>query len=100
MQNLNSQKNVLLDIDQLPKFDQFRVEDIEPAIEETLKTAKSQVKIIETNIGQAWREQLTGLSDLSEHISRFWGPIGHLNQVKNTEALRKVYEKTNREVVS
>jgi oligopeptidase A len=85
--------NPLMTTAGLPPFSAIRPEQIKPAIEQAIKDYRSQ---IETVLAQAespsWSQFIQPLEEVSDHLSRMWSPISHMNSVVNSPELREAYE--------
>jgi oligopeptidase A len=85
--------NPLLDFSGLPRFSDILTEHVEPAIDELLAKAKTQLEITaNTPPDQAsWEDTLLPLDVACEQLGRAWGVVGHLHSVADSEALRAAY---------
>ncbi len=75
----------------LPAFDEIRPEHIGPAIQSVLAANRARVAELEQTPAPTFRNFVEPLEDLAHSLSRAWSPIGHLNGVVNSEALREQY---------
>ncbi|MEY4762811.1 MAG: hypothetical protein RLZZ200_2667 [Pseudomonadota bacterium] len=75
----------------LPAFDQIRPEHVAPAIKDVLARNRSRVAELEQTTSPTFRNFVEPLEDLAHGLSRTWSPVGHLNGVVNSEALREQY---------
>jgi len=84
--------NPLLNTDQLPDFNAFHVEHIEPAITELLAENRSAVEaLVADTVTPTWENFVEPLEQLSNRLERVWGPVGHLDAVKNSDEWHGVY---------
>jgi len=81
------------DIDgtKLPSFDQFRANDVEPAIRELLQRCRGEVADLEAQPHPTFENTVLPLEQLSHRLSRTWSPVSHLNGVLNSDELRASY---------
>jgi len=85
-------QNPLLAMDGLPPFSKIKPEHIEPAINTILEDSRQQVRVIlAENTQYTWDNLIKPLEQMSEKVSRTWSPIGHMNSVVNSDALRDAY---------
>src|SRR5262245_32042542 len=84
--------NPLLDFSGLPRFPDFRVELVTPAVDQLLAENRALVARIAGNgAAPTWRDFVQPLEDANERLHRAWGIVGHLNAVMNNPALREAY---------
>ena len=85
--------NPLLDFGGLPRFSLIRPEHVAPALESLLAEARAErERLLSENLTPGWDTLVQPLEDMNEKIQRMWSPVGHLNAVMNSEALRKEYD--------
>jgi oligopeptidase A len=84
--------NPLLEIDGLPPFSKIRPEHIEPAVDQLLSEAREQVEtLLAANSNYSWENLVEPLEKMDDRLSRAWSPVGHMNSVVNSDALRDAY---------
>jgi oligopeptidase A len=83
----------------LPPFNDLKVEQVVPAIEQILATVNTQLTALEQNIIPTWEGLIEPLDRLSEQLNWAWGIVGHLMGVKNSPELRTAYESSQPEIV-
>lgn len=84
--------NPLLEQSGLPAFSRIRPSHIEPAIRAVLTESRARVEeILAAAQPPRWDNLVMPLEALDHRLARAWAPVGHLNAVQNTEALRKAY---------
>ncbi|MGA8709280.1 MAG: M3 family metallopeptidase [Steroidobacteraceae bacterium] len=83
--------NPLLQNAPLPPFDAIRPEHVEPAIARLIAEQRAQVARIEAEPAPTFASVVEPLEELQHRLSRIWSPVGHLNAVMNSEALRSAY---------
>jgi oligopeptidase A len=84
--------NPLLDDAGLPAFSRIRPAHVEPAIRAVIDEGRAQVEsILAAAQPPRWDNLVVPLEALDHRLARVWAPVGHLNAVQNTEALRQAY---------
>uniref|UniRef100_UPI00356ACCFF M3 family metallopeptidase n=1 Tax=Marinobacter sediminum TaxID=256323 RepID=UPI00356ACCFF len=84
--------NPLLTQDLLPKFDHVRIEHMETAIDQILSENRMKIATLAQQDDPTWETLAQPMQALDDHLSNAWSVISHLNGVKNTDELRKVYK--------
>jgi oligopeptidase A len=83
--------NPLLDHEGLPAFSRIRPEHVEPAVRQVIRENLGAVEKIAAADPPTWDSLVAPLEALDHRLARTWAPVGHLNAVLNSEALRKAY---------
>ena len=84
--------NPLLDDLPLPPFSRIEADHVEPAIKSLIADNKSAIDtLLERGGPYTAQSLLTPLEDLDDALARAWSPVGHLNGVLNSDALRAAY---------
>jgi len=83
--------NPLLADSTLPLFPDIRPEHIEPALAEVLGECRARLAEIARLAEPSFASVVLPLEELRHRLARTWSPIGHLNGVMNSEALRAAY---------
>ncbi|WP_439134287.1 oligopeptidase A [Pseudomaricurvus sp.] len=86
--------NPLLSNSVLPPFSAIRAEHVEPAIEDLIQQCRTQLEeVVEQaqSQGVSWENLITPLEEQDDQLSKAWSPVGHLNAVLNSDALRDAY---------
>ncbi|MBC7945958.1 MAG: M3 family metallopeptidase, partial [Burkholderiales bacterium] len=84
--------NPLLDFSGLPRFAEFNVSNVAPAVEQLLSENRALVaRLVAEADAPTWDNFVQPLEDANERLSRAWGQVGHLNGVMNSPELREVY---------
>ncbi len=84
--------NPLLDMIGLPPFSRILPEHVEPALDATLADCRARIASLTSGEGvPTWEGFVEPLEELDDRLSRIWSPVGHLNGVMNSEALRAAY---------
>jgi len=76
----------------LPHFENIRPEHVLPALEHILKEARQEVAGLLNEKEPDWASLMQPLETMDEQLSRIWGPVGHLNAVCDSDAMRPVYQ--------
>ncbi len=84
--------NPLLDFSGLPRFADFKPEQVAPAIDQLLDDNRALiVRLAAPGVPATWNDFVEPLEDGNERLGRAWGVVGHLNAVMNSPELREVY---------
>ncbi len=79
----------------LPPFSAIKPEHIVPAVKQALDDCRNVVEQVVAQPGPfTWDNLCQPLAEADDRLSRIWSPIGHLNAVKNSPALREAYEQS------
>ena len=90
--------NILLNLDNEPRYNEIRVCDIKPAMQTAMSEAREQIAQIKTQPETTWLNTVETLTDITERVGRIWGVVAHLNSVVDTPELRAVYNELMPEV--
>jgi len=77
---------------ELPLFDRIEPEHVLPALDAVLADSRARIEALTSLADPDWASLIVPLETLDEALSRIWGPVVHLNAVRNSEALRPVYQ--------
>ena len=83
--------NPLLQGGELPAFDRIRPEHIEPAVRAVLDDNRARIEALATLPEPTFATVVEPLEEMHHTLTRVWSPVGHLNAVMNTEAVRAAY---------
>jgi len=84
--------NPILNISELPQFDSFHVEHIEPAIDQLLSDNRAEIStLVAQQDTPTWQNFIEALEKIDNRFERVWGPIGHLDSVKNSDEWHAAY---------
>jgi oligopeptidase A len=84
--------NPLLEEHGLPAFSKIRPSHVEPALQSVIEDNLASVEaILAAAEPPRWDNLVLPLEALDHRLARMWAPVGHLNAVQNTEALRQAY---------
>ncbi|MBK1695337.1 oligopeptidase A [Chromatium weissei] len=84
--------NPLLNDSKLPAFSAIRPEHVEPAIDARLAACRERIaELTTTTTAPTWNNFIEPLDLVDDQLNRTWSPIGHLNGVLNSDALRAAY---------
>src|SRR3982750_1261968 len=88
---MNASSNPLLRDSALPAFAEIRPEHVEEAIRTVLAANRERIRGIEATPKPTFATVAEPLEELQHRLTRTWSPVGHLNGVMNSEALREKY---------
>src|SRR4051812_27454388 len=91
IQSAAAAANPLLAETALPCFAEIRPEHIEPAIRLTLEEGRQRLAAIAALQPPTFSTVVVPLEELRHRLAKIWSPVGHLNAVMNSEALRAAY---------
>ena len=84
--------NPLLETSGLPAFSTIRPEHVEPAIDACLDACRAEIARLTQEVTvPTWERFVEPLDEVDDRLSRVWSPVGHLNGVMNSDALRAAY---------
>ena len=76
----------------LPPFSDIKPEHVEPAIAQLIQESREAIeKLLAENDTYTWDNLLKPLEAIDDRLSQAWSPVGHMNAVVNSEALREAY---------
>ena len=84
--------NPLLTTNKLPLFSQIKAEHVVPAVKQCIEEAKAKVEAVLQQPTFTWDNFVEPLEIEGEKLDRAWGPVSHLNAVKNSPELREAYQ--------
>jgi oligopeptidase A len=92
MTDSHTATNPLIDFSGLPRFSDFRPDDVTPAIDTLLAQAREVVAQVERpETPSTWDAFIRPLEDTTERLGRAWGMVGHLNGVADSPELRAAF---------
>ncbi len=83
--------NPLLELDSLPAFDRIEAAHALPALEQILAENRARVADLTAQTAPTFASLVVPMEELSHRLGRVWSPIGHLNAVVNSSAMREAY---------
>ncbi|WP_295446199.1 oligopeptidase A [uncultured Thiodictyon sp.] len=84
--------NPLLDLTGLPAFTQILPEHVEPALDARLVACRAEIARLTGTIDvPTWENFVEPLEEMDDTLNRTWSPVGHLNGVMNSDALRAAF---------
>ncbi|WP_019557795.1 M3 family metallopeptidase [Thiomicrorhabdus arctica] len=84
--------NPLLNVSSLPNFELFHVKHIKPAITQLLAENRAEIaRLVAMTETPSWQNFIEPLEVIDNRFERVWGPIGHLDAVKNSDEWHEVY---------
>src|ERR1700678_1212519 len=81
----------LLELDSLPAFDRIEAAHARPALEQILAENRARLAELTAQPDPTFASLVIPVEELSYRLSRVWSPIGHLNAVANSPAMRQAY---------
>lgn len=84
--------NPLLTPHILPPFSSIKPEHIQPALERILKESREELASLLESSEHRWETLMPALEAMEDRLNQMWSPVGHLNAVMNSPALREVYQ--------
>ena len=90
---MTEKQSVLTDFSDLPKFDQIKIEDIEPTLDALLTDSREEMEqLAQSSTPRTWQNFIVPMDEIDNRLERMWSPVSHLNAVKDSDALRDAYE--------
>ena len=83
--------NPLLQIESLPAFDRIEAAHARPALEQILADNRARLAELTAQSNPTFASLVAPMEELNYRLSRVWSPIGHLNAVANSAAMREAY---------
>ncbi len=83
--------NPLLDLDPLPLFGRIQAAHARPALEQVLAENRARLAELIAQPEPTFESLVIPVEELSYRLSRVFSPIGHLNAVANSPAMREAY---------
>jgi oligopeptidase A len=83
--------NPLLEGRGLPAFTSIRAEHVEPAVRAVIERNRQELASALAAPMATWDSVVVPVEEMQHRLARTFSPVGHLNAVVNTEALRAAY---------
>ena len=83
--------NPLVDYPGLPPFAAIEADQAEPAVDALIAAGRAAIKDVLAAGDFSWEALVARLDQEDERLTKAFGPIGHLNAVAQTDALRAAY---------
>jgi len=83
--------NPLLTDAPLPAFGAIEPAHVEPAIRELLDANRREIAGLLESGARSWDALVVPIERMHHRLARAWSPVGHLNGVMNSDALRSAY---------
>lgn len=78
---------------QLPDFNALQAKDIEPTINQLLADSRAALaQILSNQHTPTWQNLVQPLEQIDLQFERIWGPIGHLDSVRNSDEWHASYD--------
>jgi len=92
MSNSNQSPNPLLSDSQFPQFNAFHVEHIKPSVDQLLEDNRQRIEeLVANSEAPTWQNFIEPLEIIDNRFEKVWGPIGHLDAVKNSDQWHEAY---------
>ena len=97
---MSNQNNPLLIglITELPLFDRIEPKHVLPALDHVLQSNRQTIDALTKVEQPTWDNFMAPLELLDEQLQRVWGPVTHINAVKNSDELRPIYQESVQKV--
>src|SRR5690554_2008113 len=83
--------NPLIDYPGLPPFSAIRPEHVQPAVEQLIAAGRAKIEEVLAKGDFSWQGLVATLDEEDERLGKAFGPVGHLNAVAQSPALRDAY---------
>ena len=83
--------NPLLSIESLPAFERIEAAHARPALEQVLADSRARLAELTAQAAPTFASLVIPMEELGYRLNRVWSPIGHLNAVANSPAMRAAY---------
>jgi len=80
-----------LEFDSLPAFDRIEAGHARPALEKVLAENRARLAELTAQAAPTFASLVVPVEELGYRLNRVWSPIGHLNAVANSDAMRGAY---------
>jgi len=97
---MSNQDNPLLQSlnTELPQFDNMEPKHVLSALNHILESNQKSLERLTVVENPTWDNFMAQLERLDEQLQRVWGPVTHLNAVKNSDELRPIYQESVQKV--
>ena len=83
----------------LPRFDRIEPHHVAPAVRAMITEGEAILQRLEAEVEPRWDAIFGPLDAIGRRFEQTWGPVGHLKNVMDSDALREAYEEVQPEVV-
>ena len=84
--------NPLLNWNEIPPFNEIKIQHIEPAIVCLLEELEAELHSLESRKADRWETIMPDLERINDRLGRCWGIVTHLMSVKNCDELREIHQ--------
>ena len=84
--------NLLSSFTGLPPFSAIEPAMVLPAVEQALGACRQNIESAVATTPVSWQSLISNTEETSDHLSRLWSPVSHLNSVLSSAELREAYE--------
>lgn len=86
-----STNNPLLNWNIFPQFGSIKADHVLPAMNQVIEHSLADLEQLEQSLPQTWSALLVPLERLVDRVTRTWGLVTHLHNVRNSPDLRAVH---------
>ncbi len=83
--------NTLFEPSALPVFSEVVVDQVEYAIKQHIDQNLKTIEALSQQNKPSWASLVAPIEELDDTLSKAWSPVGHLNNVLNSDELREAY---------
>lgn len=83
--------NPLMDYPDLPPFSRIQPQHVRPAVEQLIATGRQRIREVLAAGDFSYQGLDVALAEEDDRLGKAFGPVGHLNAVAQTDALREAY---------
>ncbi len=83
--------NPLMDYPDLPPFSRIQPPHVRPAVEQLIAAGRQRIQAVLAAGDFSYRGLDVALAEEDDRLGKAFGPVGHLNAVAQTDALREAY---------
>lgn len=84
--------NAIENVSGLPLFSQIDTQDIVPAIKAAIENSKAVIEDVVSSGVASYAEVVERIEDTDDVLSKMWSPVGHMNSVVSSDALREAHD--------
>ena len=83
--------NPLLETHELPPFESITADSVVPGVKSILEENRKAITSLLSSQSNTWQTLIEPLQELDDKLHNAWSPVGHMNAVVNSDALREAY---------
>lgn len=77
----------------LPDFQAIKLNEIEQDIHKILNRNQAEIEKLTQLKKPSWQNLMQPIDQMNDNLNNYWSPIAHIHTVKESEALRVIYNK-------